>query len=221
MALVSARMGFLPALSATAPKSLVTGTQLYATAKAATAPVVTAVVGGACGAEPARKVDGAGVARFVDAAAGAAWVACEAAKQIAAEKAFYDRIVAKQAGGADGCGPDVSTVYNSGSQYTGPALRAAWAACRAPVAAPPPAAPQPSSTVAAPQVVQAPQAGASSSPPLVLPAPVMPEPSTVQQAEPAAAVKVEAPASKTSPGVYVAIGGTTLAVGLGLYFLLR
>ncbi len=113
----------------------------------ASAPAVTAV--GPCGAEPTRNPHNQRL--FLDVDAGNKWLACMAAIERAKEKAYYDSVVAGAAGGEGGCGPDASTIYNSGSEYTGAALKAAWAACRARTLPPQPA------------IVAAPSAPSSSS----------------------------------------------------------
>ncbi len=122
--------------SVAAPTVRVTRPEVVASTSTTTAgggvTVAPEIRTGACGAEPARRPpDALGIARYVDPAAGAKYDACIAAQQLAREKAFFDAIQSRSAGGADGCGPDVTNVYNSGSQYTGKPLRAAWDACRA------------------------------------------------------------------------------------------
>lgn len=122
---------------------------MAAAAPAALAPViVTAVIGpssGPCGAEPARRPStGIGPALYVDTVAGARYNACLEAAQTAKEKAIYDAIVNRSAGGADGCGPEpaynttsagAKSYVGTGSPYSGAPLGAAWAACRAAAAA--------------------------------------------------------------------------------------
>jgi hypothetical protein len=112
-----------------------------------------AASGGPCGVEPPRTKPGpGGTLRYDDAAAGQRYVDCLAGLERAAEKSVYDAIASGRAGGEGGCGPDPSDVHDSGSEWTGSALRKVWAECRA-RALPPQAKPAPSRVVAiAPRV---------------------------------------------------------------------
>jgi len=108
---------------------------------------------GGC-AEPATYKNAMGMTRYVDVEAGKRYTQCLQDENEAKEKAYFDLVVARRAGGPDGCGPDVQAIRDSGSAYTGKALRNAWAACRGPVPGVPQAEPNtPSSPQKSPPIV--------------------------------------------------------------------
>lgn len=205
---------------AVASAARVTPATSFASAKGLPPAAVAAAPVVGCGPEPARTKAGAGgTSRYDDPAAGARWQACIAGEERAKEKAFYDRVLAGQAGGSDGCG-DVSAVRDTGSPYTGAALRDAWAACRARVLPPAPA-------VAAPVVVQAElvqsiPSRASGGGGYEAPAPSSP---ILPALEKGSAPPIEAQglsAGDTPLALYAAVGAVVvIGGGIGIYYATR
>jgi len=196
-----------------------------------------------CPPEPPTKVDGLGRTVYVDAVAGRAYTDCIQAKLEAAERATYDRIVAKGAGAPGGCGPEPPFIVHANGvkeylqgateAYGGNALGAAWAACMGytTVAASAAAAPAAASPAAASPAAASPAASSpTSAEPAYVPAGAV-VPGFVPEKEPAPAALVQsAPpvvgvsppsSSSSSTGLYVGIGAAALAVGVGIYLALR
>jgi len=196
-----------------------------------------------CPPEPPTKVDGLGRTVYVDAVAGRAYTDCIQAKLEAAERATYDRIVAKGAGAPGGCGPEPPFIVHANGvkeylqgateAYGGNALGAAWAACMGytTVAASAAAAPAAAAPAAASPAAASPAASSpTSAEPAYVPAGAV-VPGFVPEKEPAPAALVQAAppvvgvsppsSSSSSTGLYVGIGAAALAVGVGLYLALR
>jgi len=152
-----------------------------------------------CPPEPPTKTDGLGRTVYVDAVAGRAYTDCIQAKLEAAERATYDRIVAKGAGAPGGCGPEPPFIVHANGvkeylqgateAYGGNALGAAWAACMGYTTAAAPAAAAPAA--AAPAAADPAASSPTSAAPAYIPA---------EGLAPASAEAAYVPAGAVVPG---------------------